>query len=194
MQNNRSRKFEVSGTWQHTVWEEWPLYVNIATTAIFLRLGQGFLVDLSQPAWFGAILGWLLLVMLFSAFAVVRHAECLASTLGEPLGTLILTLAGTGIEVMIIVAAMSAGDGSPTLARDAMFAVLMIVLNGMVGVTLLIGGLKYHEQDYNLQGANAFLAVILPLAVIGLVMPSFTHSSPDRRSPRCRRPSGRSCP
>jgi Ca2+:H+ antiporter len=156
---------------------EWPLYVNLATTAVFLAVGQDLLADLSHPVWFTVILSWLLLVVLSSAFAVVRHAECLASKLGEPLGTLILTLSVTGIEVMIIVATMSAGQGSPTLARDAMFAIIMIVLNGMVGFTLLIGGLKYHEQDYNLQGANAFLAVILPLAVIGLVLPNFTQSS-----------------
>jgi Ca2+:H+ antiporter len=123
---------------------------------------------------------WVVLVVLSSAFAVVRHAERLAMRLGEPVGTLILTLAVTGIEVMIIVATMSTGNGTPTLARDAMFAVVMIVLNGLVGLTLVIGGLRYHEQEYNLQGASTFFAVILPLAVIGLVVPSFTRSAPDQ--------------
>src|SRR5665811_1169134 len=75
---------------------------------------------------------------------------------------------------------MLTGKGSPTLARDAMFGVIMIALNGTVGLTLLIGGLKYKEQDYNLQGANSFLSVILPLAVIGLVLPNYTSSSPDQ--------------
>src|SRR3989441_8667277 len=65
-----------------------------------------------------------------------------------------------------------------TLARDTMFAVIMIVLNGMVGLSLLLGGLRYHEQTYNLQGANAFLAVIVPLAALGLVLPNYTVSSP----------------
>ena len=160
--------------------QEWPLLVNLATTLVFLVYGQNLLADLSHPVWFTLILTWLLLTILFSLFAVVRHAESLAEKLGEPLGTLVLTLAVTGIEVMIIVAAMSTGKGSPTLARDAMFAVIMIMLNGMVGLTLLIGGLKYKEQDYNLQGANSFLAVILPLAVIGLVLPNYTSSSPDQ--------------
>ena len=160
--------------------EEWPLSASVLTTLAFLAFGQRLLADLAHPVWFTAILAWLLLVVLFSVFAVVRHAEMLAGKLGEPLGTLVLTLAVTAIEVMIIVATMSTGQGSPTLARDAMFAVIMIVLNAMVGLTLLIGGLKYHEQDYNLQGANAFLAVILPLAVIGLVLPNYTHSSPDQ--------------
>lgn len=160
--------------------QEWPLLVNLATTLVFLVFGQSLLADLAHPVWFTLILTWLLLTILFSMFAVVRHAECLAEKLGEPLGTLVLTLAVTGIEVMIIIATMSTGKGSPTLARDAMFAVIMIMLNGMVGLTLLIGALKYKEQDYNLQGANSFLAVILPLAVIGLVLPNYTSSSPDQ--------------
>lgn len=164
----------------HRLLQEWPLAMNLATTLVFLVFGKNLLADLSHPVWFALVLIWLLLIILFSVFAVVRHAESLAERLGEPLGTLVLTLSVTGIEVMIIVAAMSTGQGSPTLARDAMFAVIMIVLNGMVGLTLLIGALRYHEQDYNLQGANAFLAVILPLAVIGLVVPNYTHSSTDQ--------------
>jgi Ca2+:H+ antiporter len=67
-------------------------------------------------------------------------------------------------------------DASP-FARDAMFAVVMIVLNGLIGVSLLVGGLRYHEQTYNLQGANAFLAVIVPLSVLGMVLPNFTVSA-----------------
>jgi Ca2+:H+ antiporter len=159
---------------------EWPLPLNIATTAVFLVFGQHLLADLGHPWRFALVLAWLFATVVSSMFAVVRHAEFLAVRLGEPLGTLALTLAITGIEVMIIVAAMSTGEGSPTLARDAMYAVVMIVLNGMVGATLLVGGLKYREQDYNLQGANAFLAVILPLSVIGLVLPNFTRGSPDQ--------------
>ncbi len=159
---------------------EWPLLMNLATTALFLVFGHQLLADLAHPLRFAFVLTWLLITILSAVFAVVRHAESLAALLGEPLGTLVLTLSITGIEVMIIVATMSTGQGSPTLARDAMFAVIMIVLNGMVGLTLLVGGLKYREQDYNLQGANAFLAVILPLAVVGLVLPNYTQSSPDQ--------------
>lgn len=165
----------------NTVWrlqEEWPLAANVITTALFWLFGTTWLADLSNPVWFTLIMGWLFIVILLSAFAVVRHAEVLASKLGEPLGTLVLTLAVTGIEVMLISAVMLTGKGNFTLARDAMFAVVMIVLNGMVGVSLLLGGLRYHEQSYNLQGAHAFLAVIVPLAVLGLVLPNFTVSSP----------------
>lgn len=160
--------------------QEWPLAMNLVTTLAFLVFGRSLLADLSHPVWFTLILTWLLLIILFSIFAVVRHADSLAEKLGEPLGTLVLTMAVTGIEVMIIIATMSTGKGSPTLARDAMFAVIMIVLNGMVGLTLLIGALRYHEQNYNLQGAKSFLAVILPLAVIGLILPNYTDSGPEQ--------------
>jgi Ca2+:H+ antiporter len=108
----------------------------------------------------------------------VRHADCLAEIFGEPFGTLILTFAITAIEVLMIAAVMLTGPKESTLARDTMFAVMMIVFNGMAGLALLVGGLRYHEQTYNLQGANAFLAVIIPLAVLGLVLPNFTLSTP----------------
>ncbi|MBP8116755.1 MAG: calcium:proton antiporter [Nitrospira sp.] len=157
---------------------EWLLLLPIGTAALFFHYGHEWLSDLSNPLRLSAILGWLLLVIILSAFAVLRHAEHLAKRLGEPMGTVILTLSVTGIEVMMIAAFMYTGNGNASLARDAMFAVVMIVLNGMVGLSLLLGGLRYHEQTYNLQGANAFLAVIVPLAVLGLVLPNFTISSP----------------
>jgi len=115
-------------------------------------------------------------VMLWLSFGVVRHAECLAEKLGEPYGTLILTLAVISIEVVMITALMLTGAENPTLARDTMFSVLMIVLNGMVGITLLIGGLRHHQQIFNLEGARSYLAVILCLAFICLILPRFTLS------------------
>ena len=124
------------------------------------------------------MLAWLVGAILVSALAVVRHAEALAMRLGEPLGTLVLTLAMSGMEMMMIAAVMYAGDGASSLARDTMLAIVMIVLNGLVGTSLLLGGLRYGEQTYNLYGANAFLAVLLPLSVLGLVLPKFTTSSP----------------
>jgi len=157
---------------------EWPLLVSIATTALFLVFGKGWLADLSNSVWLAFILGWLFGAILVSAFAVVRHAEGLAVRLGEPLGTLVLTLSISGMEMMMIAAVMYTGQGESSLARDTMLAIVMIVLNGLVGTSLLLGGLRYHEQTYNLYGANAFLAVILPLSVLGLVLPRFTVSSP----------------
>ena len=153
------------------------MLLDFGTAVLFLAFGKAWLDDLSNPAWFTFLLTWLLSVILLSAFGVVRHAESIAVRLGEPLGTLVLTLSVTGIEAMLIASAMFTGGGSPALARDAMFAVVMIVLNGMVGLALLIGGLRYHEQEYNLQGANAFMAVIMPIAVLGLVLPNFTRST-----------------
>jgi len=158
--------------------EEWPLAVSITTAGLFLAFGEHWLAELSGFAWFAFLLTWLFVVILLSAFAVVRHAEQLAHQLGEPLGTLILTLAVTGIEVMMIGSVMYAAGEKSSVARDAMFAVVMIVLNGMVGLSLLLGGLRYGEQTYNLQGANAFLAVIVPLAVLGLILPNFTIATP----------------
>jgi Ca2+:H+ antiporter len=157
---------------------EWPLLGSIVTVAAFLTFGEPWLADLSNPVWFAFILAWLSGVILSSAFAVVRHAEVLALKLGEPFGTLILTLSVAGIEIMMIAAVMYNAEGGSSLARDTMFAAVMIVLNGMVGLSLLLGGLRYREQTYNLQGANAFLAVIVPLAILGLILPNFTTASP----------------
>ena len=157
---------------------EWLLAVAFATTALFLLFGKGWLADLSNPFWFTLMLVWLFAVIMGSAFAVVHHAESLATRLGEPLGTLVLTLAVIGIEVMMISAVMLTGEGKPALARDAMFGVVMIVLNGMIGVALLLGGLRHREQEYNLRGANSFLSLIVSLTVLGLVLPNFTEASP----------------
>jgi Ca2+:H+ antiporter len=106
----------------------------------------------------------------------MRHADALAIRCGEPYGTLILTLSAICIEVMMISAAMLHGENNPTLARDMMFAVMMIALNGFIGFALLLGGLRHHEQNYNLQGAGSYLNTIMSLAVLGLVLPNFTTS------------------
>lgn len=139
--------------------------------------GKVWLADLSQPAWFAMMLAWLLGAILMSAFAIVRHAESIASILGEPLGTLVLTLSIIGVEVMMISAVMLYGDGNPTMARDTMTSVIMILLGGMAGLSLLLGGLRHSEQSYNLQGAQAFMAMIIPLAVLGLIIPNFTTTT-----------------
>jgi Ca2+:H+ antiporter len=157
---------------------ELALWVGGATTLLFLVFGERWLADLSRLPWYAFLFVWLFAVMLWLAFGVVRHADCLTVLLGEPYGTLVLTLAVIGIEVTMVATVMLTGAENPSLAREAMFAVLMIVLNGMVGVTLLLGGLRHHEQTYNLQGASAYLGVIVPLAVLGLVLPRFTPSAP----------------
>ena len=157
---------------------ELALWIGIATTVIFLVVGPNWLQDLSNPLKYGILFLWLFVAMLWLSFSVVRHADCLAVLIGEPYGTLILTLAVISIEVIMITAVMLTGVNNPALARDTMFSVLMIVLNGMLGLTLLIGGLRHHEQEYNLPGANAYLGVLFPLAVLGLVVPRYTTSAP----------------
>ena len=157
---------------------EWSLPVGYATTLAFLAFGSSWLDDLTRPAWLALMFAWLFAAILACAFSLVRHADELAVRLGEPFGTLVLTLAMSGMEMMMISAVMLAGHGSATLARDTMLAIMMIVLNGLVGTCLLAGGLRYHEQTYNLYSANSFLAVIVPLAVLGLVLPGFTMTTP----------------
>lgn len=156
---------------------EYSWLISALSMLLFIQFGKHWLADLSSPAWFALMLAWLLAVILLSAFAIVRHAESLAIILGEPLGTLVLTLSIIGVEVLMISAVMLSGDGNPTMARDTMAAVIMILLGGMAGLSLLLGGLKHHEQTYNLQGANAFLALIIPLTVLGLILPNFTTTT-----------------
>jgi len=120
---------------------------------------------------------WLFAVILWSAISAARHADCLAIKWGEPYGTLVLTLSAITIEVVVVSTAMLHGENNPTLGRDAVFSVIMIALNGFVGLCLLMGGLRYREQHYNLQGVNSYLNVIMTLAVVGLVLPNFTTTT-----------------
>ncbi len=158
--------------------KEWPLVISIATTLLFLAYGETWFAGIYSILRLSFLLLWLIVVVSISIFAVVRHADVLAAKLGEPSGTLILTIAVTAIESIVIISTMFAGTGNLGLARDAMLAVIMIVLNGMVGLSLLVGGLRHHEQTYNLQGANAFLALIIPLAVLGLILPTYMDATP----------------
>jgi len=156
---------------------EFPLLIGVGTVAIFFGTGSRLVEIIAQPLLLVIIFFWLFAVILWSAVSVVRHADCLAIKFGEPYGTLILTLSAIAIEVMMISTAMLHGANNPTLARDAMFAVVMIALGGFVGLSLLLGGLRYREQYYNFQGVNAYLNVIMALAVLGLVLPNFTTST-----------------
>ena len=154
-----------------------PLLIGLVTVAIFFAAGSQLVEIIAHPARLIGVFIWLFAVILWSAMCVVRHAECLAVKLGEPYGTLILTLSAISIEVVMISTAMLHGANNPTLGRDAIFAVVMIALNGFVGLCLVIGGLRYREQYYNLQGVNSYLNVIMTLAVLGLVLPNFTTST-----------------
>jgi len=147
------------------------------TTAAFFAAAPQWLAWAAHPLYLALIIALLFAIILWSAFGVVHEADHLAEALGEPLGTLVLTLAIVLIEVALISAATLSAT-QPTLGRDTMFAVLMIVLNGVVGLGLLMGGLRHGQQRYNWQGASAYLAVIIPLAVIAFILPNFTVSTP----------------
>jgi Ca2+:H+ antiporter len=157
---------------------EWPLPLAVGTLAATLLGKNAVLAMLNSPIAIIFLLIVLIGVILAAAVAIVRHADILAHRLGEPAGTLLLTLAVTGLEVAMVGFVMSTGDEKPTLARDTMFAVMMLVLNGFLGVAMLLGGIRHREQAYNLQGANAFLIMILPLAVLCLILPNFTKTTP----------------
>ena len=162
-----------------TIRAEAAFLVGVATTIVFTAFGDLLTRELEHPVHAAGLFVWIFAVMLWCAFGVVRHAGHLATLLGEPYGTLILTLAVIGIEVSLIASIMITGNENPALARDTMFAVLMIVLNGLVGTTLLIGALKHREQSFNLEGARSFLSVLMPLAIFSLVLPTFTTSTAD---------------
>ena len=117
--------------------------------------------------------------LIATVFAAVHHAEVVALRVGEPLGTLVLALAVTIIEVALIVSVMIAGGPeTATLARDTIFAVVIIVCNGIIGVCLLAGGLRHYEQEFQLWGANATLTVLIALTTLTLVLPNVTTATP----------------
>jgi Ca2+:H+ antiporter len=112
-----------------------------------------------------------------TVFAAVYHAEVVAHRVGEPFGTLVLALAVTVIETALIVSVMIAAPAESTgLARDTVFAAVMIVCNGIVGFCLLMGGARYHEQGFQVQGASAALAVLAALTGLTLILPNFAAS------------------
>jgi Ca2+:H+ antiporter len=111
-------------------------------------------------------------------FAAVHHAEVIAERIGEPYGTLLLTLAVTIIEVALIATIMLGEKPVPTLARDTVFAVVMIVCNGLVGICILVGGLRHREQDFQVTGSSLYLSVLFVLATITLIMPNYTLTTP----------------
>jgi len=157
--------------------KEWPVVMGVVTAILFLFFGKSWLADLSNLTWDTFLFVWLFGTILFSAFAVVRHADCLAIKLGEPYGTLILTLSVIGMEVMMVSAVMLTGGSDPTLARDTMFSVIMILLNGLFGLALVLGGWRHGEQQYNLQGAVSYLAMLVPMTALALILPAHLEAT-----------------
>ena len=119
----------------------------------------------------------LAVVLAGCVLAAVHHAEIIAHKVGEPFGSLVLALAVTIIEVALIVSLMvSGGEATEALARDTIFAAVMIILNGMVGLCLLVGGVRHREQEFGTRGVSSTLAVLAALAVLTLILPNYTTS------------------
>ena len=117
--------------------------------------------------------------LIAAVVASVHHAEVVAHRVGEPFGTLVLAVAITVIEVALIVSMMLAGGADKaTLPRDTIFSAVMIIANGVVGICLLVGGLRHHEQTFRLEGTNSALAALVAMATLSLVLPAFTTSAP----------------
>ena len=147
--------------------------------AVLLFAGVTLLGYTFAPSAAGMAFAVVLLVILFgTVFAAVHHAEVIAERIGEPYGTLLLTLAVTIIEVALIATIMLGDKPVPTLARDTVFAVVMIVCNGLVGICILVGGLRYREQDVQVSGSSLYLSVLIVLATITLIMPNYTLTTP----------------
>jgi Ca2+:H+ antiporter len=125
----------------------------------------------------------LLILSVVALFMVVlsgvHHAEVIAKKIGEPYGSLVLALAITVIEVSIIISLMLTGSQEVSvLARDTVFAAVMIILTGMTGLTILIGGLKFREQEFSSQGTTSVLTVLVAISVLTMILPNFTQATP----------------
>ena len=152
----------------------WSLLAPLCCLAIF-ALAETVFHDSTPAALFLAAVP----LLFVSVFVAVHHAEVLAHRIGQPFGSLLLALSVTLIEVSLIVSVLLAdAEGDNAVARDTVFAAIMIVLNGIVGLCLLIGGLKYHVQEFRAPSATAALGVLSTLAVLGLVLPNFTQAVP----------------
>lgn len=149
---------------------EWTSYVPVVafliTAALWGSHPNDVVLVLCVPFLAGAV------------FAAVHHAEVVAHRIGEPFGSLLLAVAVTVIEVGLIVMLMTSDKDTSTLARDTVFAAVMICLNGIVGLVLLVGALKHHLANFNPEGTGAALATVITLAFVTLVLPRFSTSAP----------------
>lgn len=153
--------------------ERLPVWAKAIPVLAWLTLG---IASVSDSQW----LALLLVPALFAGVTcAVYHAEVVAHKIGEPFGTLLLAVAVTLIEVALIVSLMIAGGESASgLARDTVFAAIMVILSGIIGACLLLGGLRHREQSFGLHGASTSLATLAALAILTLVLPNFTSTVP----------------
>lgn len=137
------------------------------------------LLALSTMGWGGAFLGVLAAGLAACVLAAVHHAEVIAHRVGEPYGTLVLAIAVTVIEVALIVSLMLAGGAATVaLARDTVFAAVMIILTGMMGLCMLVGGSHHGEQRFGLDGVSGALVTLAAIAILTMVLPNYTLTAP----------------
>jgi Ca2+:H+ antiporter len=149
----------------------WTIGAPVFAGAVLLASGLGM--------GGGLVVAFIAIGLAGSVFAAVHHAESIAHRVGEPFGTLVLALAVTLIEVALIVSLMSAGgEEAAGLARDTVFAAVMIILNGIIGLCLLVGGVKHREQSFSLDGVGAALVALGTITVMTLVFPNYTVTTP----------------
>lgn len=152
----------------------WPLAAPLAAIAILAAAYA------APPG--GAVVAVVALALVAATVASVHHAELIALRLGEPFGTLVLALAVTAIEVSLIVSMMLAGGADASkLARDTIYATVMIVSSGVVGLCILLGALRHREQSFRIEGAGPAMAALATLAVLTLILPNYTTSAPGPR-------------
>ncbi|MFI9365073.1 calcium:proton antiporter [Kitasatospora sp. NPDC053057] len=150
---------------------QWTLVVPVAA---FVVLVLTWHKDL--PGW---VVGVVAVFLIGAVLAAVHHAEVIAHWTGEPFGSLVLAVAVTVIEVALIVTLMAdGGDKSATLARDTVFAAVMITCNGIMGLSIIVAALKYRTAVFNAEGTGTALACIATLATLSMVLPTFTTSTP----------------
>lgn len=156
---------------------------NLNTTSTVWHIAAPLLACATLGLAWGHAPSWWLLVLLGSMLLVavlsgVHHAEVIALRVGEPFGTLVLALAVTVIEVSLVITLMRSGGPTATaLARDTVFATVMIICNGVVGVCLLMGALRHKVLAFRVEGTSPALAVLATLAIVTLVLPSFTTTT-----------------
>lgn len=145
------------------------------TIALPILAWVAYFLPLKDTGGIGTTL--LVIFLIGSVLAAVHHAEVVAHKVGEPFGTLLLALAVTTIEVALIVSLMlTGGPGTEELARDTVFAAVMIILTGMIGICLLVGGVKYKQQRFSLDGVKAALVALTAILVLALILPNYTTS------------------
>lgn len=155
-----------------------PLIAVWLVVAASVIVGPGLLHDPVAPPVAAVSFVVILAAIVVAAFRVVHEAEHLARALGEPFGTLILTLSIVIIEVILIASVMLGPGESTTIARDSLFAVMMIIINGVLGAALLVGGLRHGPQRYNREGTSQYLGMIVVFTLLALVLPNVTTSAP----------------